>query len=78
MIVHMAKTERKREERQKKQNGDTSVYVRIKDDLYTEFEKAWYDHITEHGLNQHSYGVGSWIRDAAKRELMRQRASKKS
>jgi hypothetical protein len=72
-----APKKRVRKELQKKPNGDTAVYVRIKDPLYAIFEKGWWNHIEKHGLNASSYGVGSYIRDLAKKQVSRELAMSK-
>ncbi len=74
-MAKASKTTRK--ELQKKTNGDTAVYVRIKPELFEIFHAGWSAYLEKHDLNPSNYGIGSFIRSQAERQCLRDESAEK-
>lgn len=55
-----------------KRNEDTIVYVRMKPPMFAAFEEAYAAHCKENLLNPASYGMSTFVRELAFKQLRRQ------
>jgi hypothetical protein len=54
-----------------KRKEDTIVYVRMKPPMFAAFEEAYADHCAENLLNPASYGMSTFVRELAFKQLRR-------